>query len=200
MIRVIRGRERAPLSRMRLTRSADYALSAATHLATLPFERLASGAEIAIAVGISEPFLLKVLRLLVRARLVHAQRGARGGFRLNVTASAISMLQVIEAVDGPFEVAACMMDDHPCSRKRYCRIYPVICQLQRQTMQILESVSIAQLAQDGDAQRVPAREALDQVRKIGHEAIEQVDVFGCKRQSALPAEGNHRSPEHPCLA
>ena len=191
---VIPGRERAPPSTMRLTRSADYALSAATHLATLPFERLASGAEIAEAVGIAEPFLLKVLRLLVRARLVHAQRGVRGGFRLNVPASAISMLQVIEAVDGPFEVAACMVDDRPCSRKRYCRIYPVICQLQRQTVQILESVSIAQLAQDGDAGRVPERQARQCEREISHQTIESVDVFGRNRRSALLSQGESPPP------
>jgi Rrf2 family protein len=165
---------------MRLTRSADYALSAVTHLATLPFERLASGAEIAGAVGISEPFLLKVLRLLVRARLVHAQRGAGGGFRLRAPAGAISMLQVIEAVDGSFEVAACMVDDQPCSRKTYCRIYPVICELQRQTVRILGSVSIAQLVQDGDAGGVAAREASCVDMEITRQTIRSAQISWCE--------------------
>jgi len=56
---------------------------------------------IAKARGIPERFLLKVLKPLVSARVLHSIKGPNGGYRLAKAASDISMLEVVEAVDGP---------------------------------------------------------------------------------------------------
>src|SRR5437879_13666166 len=56
---------------------------------------------IAKARGIPERFLLKVLKPLVSARVLHSIKGPNGGYRLARSASDISMLEIIEAVDGP---------------------------------------------------------------------------------------------------
>jgi Rrf2 family protein len=56
---------------------------------------------VAQARGIPERFLLKVLKPLVSARLLHSLKGPNGGYCLARPASDVSLLEVIEAVDGP---------------------------------------------------------------------------------------------------
>lgn len=56
---------------------------------------------IAKARGIPERFLLKVLKPLVSARVLHSVKGPNGGYRLARAPGEISMLEVVEAVDGP---------------------------------------------------------------------------------------------------
>jgi Rrf2 family protein len=84
---------------MRLTRSSSYAVHALAHLAAGGSRPVASH-DIARACGISESFLKKILLALASARLVHSIRGRRGGCRLAKPAASISLLEVVEAVEG----------------------------------------------------------------------------------------------------
>src|SRR5438132_7022305 len=86
---------------MRLTRASSYALHAVVHMAGQKQNKPLASHHIAKARGIPERFLLKVLKPLVSARVLHSIKGPNGGYRLARSASDISMLEVIEAVDGP---------------------------------------------------------------------------------------------------
>ena len=86
---------------MRLTRASSYALHAVAYMAAQKQNRPIASHLIARARGIPERFLLKVLKPLVSARLLHSIKGPNGGYRLARSASDISMLEVVEAVDGP---------------------------------------------------------------------------------------------------
>jgi Rrf2 family protein len=86
---------------MKLTHASRYALHAMAHLAALKENPLLTSHDLAKARGLPERFLLKVLRPLVAARLLHSAKGPHGGYRLARPASQITMLEVIEAVDGP---------------------------------------------------------------------------------------------------
>jgi Rrf2 family protein len=86
---------------MKLSRASGYAASALAHLYGTPPGKLVPSHTIARATGTPCLFLLKVLTSLVRAGLVLAVKGPNGGFRLARPAKAISLLQVIEAIDGP---------------------------------------------------------------------------------------------------
>jgi Rrf2 family protein len=138
---------------MRLTRSADYALRAMIYLSGLPAGVPASGAIVAKATGVAEPFLLKVLRQLVQARLIQAQRGAKGGFQLALPAEQISMLRVIEAIDGPLDPRTCLIDDQPCNRKPWCGVHVVLADLQAQAVRELQRTSIDRLRRESDIRR-----------------------------------------------
>ena len=80
---------------MRLQKATHFALYAMLELASEP-ERQLSGADIADKYGISTNHLAKVLRVLGRAGLVEAERGARGGYRFVGNAKRITLLDVIE--------------------------------------------------------------------------------------------------------
>lgn len=138
---------------MRLTRSADYALRAMIFLSGLPDGSGATGASIAEATGVAEPFLLKVLRQLVRARLVRARRGAKGGFQLALPAEQVSMLRVVEAIDGPLASGTCLVDDQPCDRKLWCGVHAVLADLHTQVVGRLQHTSIDRLRRDSKVRR-----------------------------------------------
>jgi Rrf2 family protein len=86
---------------MKLTRASSYALHAVAFMAAQKHDRPIASHLIAQARGIPERFLLKVLKPLVQARVLLSIKGPNGGYRLARPASDISMLEILEAVDGP---------------------------------------------------------------------------------------------------
>ena len=85
---------------MKLSRASNYALQAVEYMAACPEGTLVASHHIARARGIPERFLLKVLKPLVDARMLLSLKGPNGGYRLAKPAKQISLLEVIEAVDG----------------------------------------------------------------------------------------------------
>jgi Rrf2 family protein len=86
---------------LRLTRAASYAVHALVFMATQKQKGPMASHNIAKARGIPERFLLKVLKPLVSARLLLSIKGPNGGYRLAKPANEISLLEILEAVDGP---------------------------------------------------------------------------------------------------
>jgi len=86
---------------MRLSRASLYALHALCFLARHRTRDPVSTRAIAAATGISVVFLLKALKPCVDRQLLASATGPRGGYRLARPAARISVLQVVEAVDGP---------------------------------------------------------------------------------------------------
>jgi Rrf2 family protein len=85
---------------MKLTLSATYALHALIYLASQKPEGRIASKKIAKKRGMSDRFLLKVLKPLVEADILRSQRGPRGGYALKRDPSEISVLEIVEAVDG----------------------------------------------------------------------------------------------------
>jgi Rrf2 family protein len=86
---------------MRLTRASSYALHALVYMAGEKHNRPIPSHLVARDRGIPERFLLKVLKPLVSARVLQSLKGPNGGYRLARPASQITLLEVVEAVDGP---------------------------------------------------------------------------------------------------
>lgn len=85
---------------MKLTRASIYALHAVAFMAQQKSNKPVASHHIADARGISDRFLLKVLKPLVSARVLKSVKGPNGGYELARPASDISMLEIIEAIDG----------------------------------------------------------------------------------------------------
>lgn len=86
---------------MRLGRAAAYAVFATAHLAEHGNGTPIQGRDIADACGIPSGHLLKILQQLVRARILSSERGPAGGFVLRKPAPEITLLEIVEAIDGP---------------------------------------------------------------------------------------------------
>jgi Rrf2 family protein len=88
---------------MKLTRASSYALHAVAYMAAQKHDRPVASHLIADARGIPDRFLLKVLKPLVSARVLHSIKGPNGGYMLAKEPADISVLEVIEAVDGTIQ-------------------------------------------------------------------------------------------------
>ena len=132
---------------MQLTRAADYAVRVMVHLAGLPPGTRASRGELARAAECPEQFLSKVLQSLTRAGLVVSHRGNTGGFELREEHRGSSLLNVVEAIEGPVHLNLCLTSDHACTRQEGCPAHGVWVEAQEAMLGVLQSVSIENLAQ-----------------------------------------------------
>jgi Rrf2 family protein len=86
---------------MKLSRACGYALRALVYLARRDGAGPVPAVQIAEAEGLPERFLGKVLKPLVSSQVLLSLRGPNGGYRLARPARGITLLEVVEAVDGP---------------------------------------------------------------------------------------------------
>ena len=138
---------------MQLTRAADYAVRVMVHLAGLPPETRASRAELAVAAECPEQFLSKVLQSLTRAGLVLSHRGNTGGFDLPNSHRTASLLEVVEAIEGPIRLNVCVNSDRSCLRQEWCPAHNVWVNAQAAVAQVLRDSTINILAQQAAAHK-----------------------------------------------
>ena len=149
---------------MQLTRAADYAVRVMIHLAGLPPGTRISRSELSAAAECPEQFLCKVLQNLTRAGLVVSHRGNTGGFELEELHRCASVLEVVEAVEGPIRLNLCLTSDHACTRQGWCPAHGVWCDAQAALLQVLKDANITDLALRAAAVRRPAMIGIDEAR------------------------------------
>jgi Rrf2 family protein len=86
---------------MELTHTARYAIQALVLLATHQDGSVIASRDIGETHGISVRFLMKILRRLVNAGILYSVQGPGGGYRLKRTPRDVTLLEIVEAVDGP---------------------------------------------------------------------------------------------------
>ena len=133
---------------MQLTRAADYAVRVMIHLAGKPAGTRTSRVELATAAECPAQFLAKVLQNLTRAGLVVSHRGNTGGFELPETHRSASLLQVVEAIEGPIRLNVCLDADRTCNRQACCPAHPVWAEAQKGLIEVLQRSTICQLADE----------------------------------------------------
>lgn len=106
---------------LRVTRLTDYATVVLTALAQAP-DRVLSAAELAEHARLELPTVSKVLKPLAHAGLVTSFRGANGGYRLARPAAAISLIEVVEAIEGPLGMTECSGDHRHCEHEPHCGV------------------------------------------------------------------------------
>jgi Rrf2 family protein len=144
---------KSPNSSMQLTRGADYGVRVMIHLVKSHAAERVSLPDLAAATEAPESFLSKVLQALTRAGLISSRRGQAGGFQVSPRGRAASMLEVIEAVDGPIYLNVCLISGKSCRRKAKCPAHPVWAQAQMVMLQVLSGAMIANMAADSCSYR-----------------------------------------------
>lgn len=136
---------------LRLSKKADYALIAMKHLALRPDQAASSAREIAEQYDIPVELMAKVLQRLAREGLLASHQGTRGGYQLSRSPSAISVADVIQAVDGPLTVTACSTDDDNCDQYSKCSVRDPLWKIKERILLALQTCSISELANDLNA-------------------------------------------------
>jgi Rrf2 family protein len=143
---------------MQLTRAADYAVRIMIHMAMAAPGVRHNKSSLAQAGGVPEHFVSKVLQQLKRARLIRSQRGMNGGFTLARPAQQVSLLEIIEAVQGPIVLNLCLSAGPSCERKGWCPAHTVWVEAQRAMKEVLQRANVAALADQTARGTLPAGE------------------------------------------
>ena len=106
---------------LRVTKLTDYATVVLTVLAARPGEVL-SATELAEAGGLEPPTVSKLLKPLAQAGLVEGLRGVHGGYRLTRPPTQITLIQIVEAMEGPLAITECAGEQHQCGLARQCGV------------------------------------------------------------------------------
>ncbi len=130
---------------MQITRQADYAVRAVLHLARINGSQRAATSQVAQEQHIPPSFLAKIISQLSIAGLLHTSRGARGGVTLAREPKAITLLEVIEAIDGPIMLNECVGDSSTCTFDDDCPLRPVWCEAQNELVTRLQNTNFQQL-------------------------------------------------------
>ncbi len=100
---------------LRISEAAALALHTMVYLAGDPSTQYSAG-NLSRVICVSEAHLAKVLQRLAKEGLLVSVRGPKGGFRLARKTDEITLLDVFEAIDGPYEPSECLMHDRTCGQ------------------------------------------------------------------------------------
>lgn len=106
---------------LRVTKLTDYATVVLTVLAARPGDVL-SAADLAETAGLETPTVSKLLKPLAQTGLVTSLRGARGGYRLSRDAAEITLIEIVEAMEGPLAMTECSQHDSQCGLADQCGV------------------------------------------------------------------------------
>ena len=131
---------------MQITRAADYAVRVMVELSSLPpGTRLQKSALVKLSEA-PESFLSKVLQRMVAQGLMTSRRGGGGGFELAKAPDQISVLNVVEAIDGPMNLNLCVPGSSGCERTLACVVHPVWVEAREALVKVLERATMDKLA------------------------------------------------------
>ena len=130
---------------MKISRKSDYALRAIVHIATHVEKDRCSINTIAESERIPRDFLAKILKELAHTEILKSYQGVHGGYQLARSAAKISVLDVIEAMDGPLGLNLCVQGEHgcDCEEKDKCPMYPFWVKAQKQVRSLLKNQTMA---------------------------------------------------------
>ncbi|MGH2625597.1 MAG: RrF2 family transcriptional regulator [Anaerolineales bacterium] len=134
---------------MQITRQADYAVRGVLHLARLGPSAQASTAHIAQSEGIPVHFLAKIVSQLTQADILRTTRGARGGVSLARPPEDLSLLEVVEAIDGLMELNVCVLHPERCPQGSTCVVRPFWQEAQAVLAETLSRVRFSRLVGEG---------------------------------------------------
>lgn len=131
-----------------LSLTSKYALRTLAYLAGLEPGRSLLARELAEIVGAPPQYLAKLLVTLSKSGVLSAARGSRGGYRLGMPGSEVSLLRVVEILEGPVPAPACLLNDSKrCEAPgESCSVLPSWCKVQETYVNFLRNTTVADIA------------------------------------------------------
>lgn len=148
---------------MLITRATEYAIRAVLYLAKQPSGEIVLKKDICQTQNITPAFLTKILQPLIKAGIVGSQRGVGGGFFLARSPERITLLDVVEAEEGPIYINQCLMGDGTCERDTFCPVHGAWRYIRDEMMRVLTEYNFARLCEledDAVARRLNFRQTV----------------------------------------
>lgn len=142
---------------MQITRAGEYAVLGLMCLARRPFGSVVMIDEVSREEKIPKSFAAKIFQSLVKAGLVRSNRGTGGGFALQKEPQEITVLEVIEAIEGRIAFQRCLIEPTACEHSGGCALCGLFEEAQDRVKQTFSQTTLADLANKhvpvGDAHR-----------------------------------------------
>lgn len=147
------------------SRSAEYAIRAFAYLAHMPEGRYAMVKQIAEQSATPSHFLAKILQQLARKGFLRSSKGPTGGFCLRRSPEEISMLELVEAIDGIEEYQRCPGGMTECNDEAACGLHDSWKALRSRILEYLELTSIADVSRAAEQKRRALEKIVRKPRK-----------------------------------
>lgn len=130
-----------------LSHSSKYALKAVLYLARHSDEaHKLMVKDLYSRVEVPRAYLAKLLQELARHKVISSSRGPRGGFYLDEENRNLPLIRIIDVIDGPDRMTACMLNAKNCSEERPCALHALLQPARLQMVQSLKNLSIREIA------------------------------------------------------
>ena len=130
---------------MVITRATEYAIRTVVYLAQQPQGDIVLKKDICRTQDVTPAFLTKILQPLIKVGIVSSQRGVGGGFLLAKEPTEITLLDILQAEEGPLSLNHCLVENETCLRENHCAAHEVWNETQGKMVEVLKGHSIAQL-------------------------------------------------------
>ncbi|PKM83395.1 MAG: Rrf2 family transcriptional regulator [Firmicutes bacterium HGW-Firmicutes-14] len=126
---------------MKFNQATDYAFRAVLYLANQTRGKVVDAQTISQSQVIPMRFLLKIMPSLIKSRIVGSQRGVGGGYYLAKAPGEITLLDVVEAIEGPVTINKCLIDPSYCSKDGApgCPVHRTLGEIQEKLVQELRN-------------------------------------------------------------
>lgn len=132
-----------------LSNTSKYAIRAVIYLALYATPQVKKGLkEISEELGIPLPFLGKILQVLARHQILDSSKGPHGGFALKKAAVDISIMEIVDLIDGADAFNQCLIRTETCSKEAPCSLHDKVESYRNGLRSTLRSESIADLASE----------------------------------------------------
>ena len=133
---------------MMITHAAEYAIRTVLHLAAQPESKMVHLDEIAEGQQMPKPFLKKLLSSLVKAEILIARKGVKGGFAFERPPGEITVKRIVEAMDGPIHLSHCLHRKGECKHDGNCPIQRVWREAQARMLAVLDGYTVEDMIKD----------------------------------------------------
>lgn len=129
---------------MEVTKKAEYAISTLLELA-INHGQFVSSKEIALRRNIPGNFLPQIIAILGTANWVEGVRGPGGGVRLICDPNKITILDILELIEGPLALTRCLAGEGNCVNEGLCQLHPIWTKAQSAVIQVLTGTTLADI-------------------------------------------------------
>lgn len=132
------------VSDMQFTKAEEYGIFGILYLAQQPPEKITPLSEISQSQDVPEKFLAKIFQSLSRSGIIRSHRGVKGGFSMAKPAKEISVMEIVESIQGPYQIAKCLHTDNICD-KPGCPVMTLLSEAQDALTSVFRSYTVDKL-------------------------------------------------------
>jgi len=130
----------------KLSKKTEYGILALQHMAAMDNGRVATVKEMSESYNIPQSLLAKICQQLAKSSIINSVQGSRGGYALGKPATAISLAEIMEAIEGPIHIVDCNFEAHNCGRDDDCTLKTGLNSIEAQMASFLNKITLQDFA------------------------------------------------------